>query len=35
MIDIFPAYQLMINFDLGHVQLDLDGNLNSVKNTET
>lgn len=35
MIVTFPAYQLMINFDLGHVQLHLDGNLNSIKTTET
>lgn len=30
MIDAFPAYRLIINFDLGH----FDGNLNSIKNTE-
>lgn len=35
MIGTFPAYSLMINFDLGHVQLHLDRVFNSIKNTET
>lgn len=35
MIDTFPASQLITNSNLGHVQLNFDGNLNSIKNTET
>lgn len=31
MIDAFPAYQLIINFNWGN----FDGNLFSIKNTET
>lgn len=31
----FPTYLLVISIDLGCVQLHLDGNLNSVKDTET